>query len=252
MPTLPLVRGTGTALYPCKRIITFDTSVCVAANGSEQRWARRAPLFRFEFQYSRMNVTDRDSLKAFFAARLGMDGLDWTAGFCTLTYNNLTFDDDAMEVQQQTNLIYDTILKFHQTQNLGYTIPSPGGAFPSFSWGGSLQLPFASVTQFLTAVGDSPSGPRYTYGFYGTGQTNYPTRGLKRWKVSLPVLADANVTTLENFFVGQQGRYGQFSFTDPMDSVTYTTVRFGEDVLELQYQGPNQTAATFTLVETNN
>lgn len=248
MATLPKVfGGVGFAQFPVTRQIVFDTRIDVAPNGSEQRFVNNVPLFRFVFPYNSLLGADQIALLNFFNARAGMNASDWTAAMLAQTYANLTFDDDTISLTQQDPLLWNVALKFHQTQNKSYTIPSPTN-FPNLSSGKPFQRPYGPQWRSLTVAGDSTTGSRYAYQFYGAGLSNFPSSPLRGWTLSYPVLSDADVATIENFFVGSQGRFATFSLTDDT-STTYAHCRFATDVLSLQYVAPNQTNVQFSIQE---
>lgn len=253
MSALPLVRGTAQALYPLKRTIAFDTLVSISANGSEQRSPRcGVPLFRLAFQYQNLSYADLGNLQTFFAGEKGMFASNWQVTLGSTVFANLTFDQDIIEFIEQRPKLYQCALQFRQVQNRAYTIPSALSAFPSLANVTITQLPFSQMFRNVTATGTSPSGANYSYSFYASSLTNYPTRPLRRWKLSYAALSDADLATLENAFVGWQGRYAGFSFTDPDSTTTYAHCRLDQDSMEINYQGPGQAGASLIVTETNN
>ena len=249
--TLPKVfNGIGFAQYPVTREIVFDTRVDIAANGSEQRFVNNVPLFRFKFPYNSLLGTDQAALLAFFNTQMGAAFSDWSAVLGTQTYANLAFDHDTVQFSQIDPLLWSLQLGFRQTQNPGYPIPS-AGAFPVFTSGKRFQRPFAPVWRNLTAFGDSPTGTRYAYRFYGAGLTGFPTTQLRGWELSYPVLSDADVAILEQHFVGSQGRLASFDFYDDQGTLQ-SFCRYGTDVLSLSYLGPNRTQAAFSVLQFSN
>lgn len=255
MPTLPLVfNGTTQAQYGSILRLKFDTGVTLMANGTEQRWKKRAPLFEFEFNYNSLGPTDRDSLKNFCASESGMDAINWSLGLkvggSTVTYNNLTFDHDVFTLMERENLLYSCTLRMHQVQNKSYAIPSVSAVFPTLSVGAFTELPYAPSYRNLTSVNDSPTGQRYALRWWGGGFTGFPAAQLHRWNLSNPVLPDVDVATIQQYFTWAQGRLQTFSLT-PEDHVAYTKCRFATDVLEMRFVGPQQTSISLPVVETN-
>jgi hypothetical protein len=252
-PALPLIFGNHQAQYPVTRRIKFNTRVDVAANGAEQRFVDNNPLFSFSFPFNSMTYTDEQSLLTFFNARLGMFETDWTAILGTQTYANLTFESDTFQMMRSDPLTYELSLNFKQTQNLGYPLGTPTG-FPVLTSGLPFQRPYSMSYRNLTVAGDSPTGTRYTYAFRNAGVSGFPPGVLHGWKLSYPVLSDADTAIIEAFFVASQGRYQTFTFLD--DAVptpnSYGFCRFGEDELALIYRGPNWTECSFSVVEFSN
>ena len=247
MSSLPLIFGIGTAQYPISRSIQFDTVVAVAANGSEQRCVRNVPLFRFSFSYSDLLAADQTSLLNFFNGQLGMRATNWSAALKGITYANLTFEEDTIQWTRRDAITYEGTLKFRQTQNPGFSIPVVG-AFPTLSAGLSFQRPYSADWRNLTVAGDQATGERYAFGFYGTSILRFPTRPLRAWHLNYPILADTDVATLENHFIGCQGRWQTFQFTDDTGTV-YPFCRYGDDTMTFNYRGPNLTDCSFSIVE---
>ena len=94
-------------------------------------------------------------------------------------------------------------------------------------------------------------GPTYSYAMYGAGVSGFPSGMLAAWTLPYVNMPDADLVTLEAFFIAQMGRAGSFSFTSPYDSVTYSNVRFDMDSLDISHQSVNQSNVTVQLVQTN-
>jgi hypothetical protein len=250
---IPGLRGTSQqALYPFTRIVSCNTLVTTFMNGSEQRFVSQVPLTHFVLPMSFLSDTDRTNYLSWISGVKGQFAQNITLTLGTTTYSNLTWMDDSLDLtSKMSSGYYDQQIVLRQVQNGSYTVPSGTfTSYPTFSWGGSVQLPFEQLSNYMTGVVDQPSGPRYAYSWYGAGLTNFPTGFLRTWKLSYPLLSDADVATLENFFRGCQGRYLSFSFTDPVDSTTYTHVRFNQDDLQIKYLTKNQSTTEVTLLQT--
>lgn len=253
MPTLPLVRGgVAQVLYPFTRRVKFSTMIHVAADGKEQRAAGRGvPLFEGTLTYNELNAADFALINNFFAARSGQfQTWDMTIG--GKTYSNLKFTQDVIEWDESSPKLYSTKLGWRQLNNAGYTIPIPGASFPNLSVGVITQYPYRPGYRQLTTVNDQASGWAYPYRWYGAGLTGFSTAAVRRWTLSNPVLPDADVVTIENDFVGRLGMWGAMSLQDPEDGLApHANCRYGSDVLQIEYLGPNQTAINFVIEETN-
>ena len=61
----------------------------------------------------------------------------------------------------------------------------------------------------------------------------------RRWLVQLTELDEGELVTLRDFFAGQQGEAGTFSFTDPWDEAVYPNCSFanGEEVSQWLGEG---------------
>lgn len=252
MATLPLVKGTAQVLYPFTRRVRFQTGIYVSANGSEQRCpGRGVPLFEFVLNYSNLSLSDRNAINTFFTGRPGAFDTTWQMTVLGVTYQHLKFTDDVIRWKESSPNLYSSTINVRQVQNPGYSIPSVGSSFPSLASGAFTQLPYGPEWRDLTSVNDQPSGFAYGYQWYGAGLSGFPSSALRRWGLSNPSLSDADVATIENYFVGNLGAYGAFSVTDPEDSSVHTNCRFETDVLEIQYQQFAQTVVNFSVIETN-
>lgn len=237
-----------TALMPFTRRVMFDTGVTYFANGTEQRWKKRAPLASFEFNNNSLTAADIALLLTHHLNQGGQGSSDWSLTIGSTTWSNLALTNDSFSFTNTQGLIYNTKLAATQTQNKGATIPSVSAVWPTFSSGAKLQYPFSATFRNLTTVSKSTTGAQWSFKWLGAGVTNQPTRALRAFNAPM-VLSFADATTLETFFTWAQGRLNTFSFTDPYNGTTYTKVRFDTDVLELNYQDTNRVSVTLPLVE---
>jgi len=70
-----------------------------------------------------------------------------------------------------------------------------------------VQLPFSQTYSHLTSVSELDSGPHQSYA--------WRPNPLKAWDLTYAALEPIEYETLLNFFLGQQGRYAEFTFLDP-------------------------------------
>lgn len=251
---LPGLRGTSQqALYPFTRIVSCSTTVNTFFNGSEQRWANRVPLYNFILPMNVLNATDKSSWLTLHAEAKGEFEQNLTLTLGSTTYSNLALmSDDIVQTNSRT-ILFDQEIHLRQTLTpASYTPPSVGTSFPTFSWGGVAEMPYSQVSSFLTNMTDQPSGPRYAIALYNGGWTNFPSTYLRSWRITFPLLEQTDMNTLENFFLGVQGRLTSFSFTDPLDSTTYNNCRFDQDELQIQYLTLNQFSTEITIKQTYN
>jgi hypothetical protein len=87
---------------------------------------------------------------------------------------------------------------------------------------------------------DMASGPRFSY--------SYRVNPKHRWTLTYSSLTDADLGTIETFFNSMHGRYGSFEFTDT-EGTTYSSCRFDQDSLDVNYIGPNQSSVQLIVVE---
>lgn len=260
---LPILRNTtgtlnGQVLYPFIRTVSCSTTVHKFQNATEQRWVNRNPLFNFSLPMTSLNVTDKAAWLAFFVTTKGRLASDLQLSLGSTTYSNLSSESDDLAVTNKIPLFFDQQINLLQVSNYPWTIPAVSiSAFPLLRFGSpmspvaSFEMPFTQNSSFFTDNTTSPYGQQYSYGWYGTGLSGFPTSYLRAWKLSYPLLTDADALTLEQFFEACQGQYSSFDFTDPFDSITHHKVRFASDNLSFKYGTLNQQAADIVLVQTN-
>lgn len=86
--------------------------------------------------------------------------------------------------------------------------------FPTLKTGAVMQYPATRVLEFSTSVVRFVDGQEQRFRKY-KGEA-------KRWAVRLDLLSDEELNRIEEFFLEQQGRLGQFDFVDPWDNATHT------------------------------
>jgi hypothetical protein len=72
---------------------------------------------------------------------------------------------------------------------------------------------------------------------------------LHEWIIRLDLLDEAEIKTLEQFFLDQQGQFESFSFTDPKDNVTYPDCSLVIDDLAISVQGERRGKTTVIVRE---
>jgi phage-related protein len=102
--------------------------------------------------------------------------------------------------------------------------------FPLLKTGAIAQYPADRTRQFSTQV----------FRFLDGGEQRFPAFGapLRQWTIRLDWLDEAELETLQEFFVSEDGRAGTFSFTDPWDGTVYASCSFASDTLAAEFQGP--------------
>ncbi len=125
---LPALKSGYVAKYPLTIEQNFSTGVFRALNDSEQRWARRQPVFGFQLVYTDVDSYDVNIMREFFLSKKGMfvDGQltntftvvlpDDILGTFT-TYNFCYFyTEDFTTVESKPNL-YSFVLKLGQARH---------------------------------------------------------------------------------------------------------------------------------------
>lgn len=102
-------------------------------------------------------------------------------------------------------------------------------AFPRLKTGAVMQYPASRTVEHATRV----------HRFVDGGEQRYRERGapLRRWVIRLDRLDEAELQSLQEFFVQAQGRAGTFSFLDPWDDVTYDNCSLEDDDLTVEVSG---------------
>jgi len=253
---LPILRGTtgglnAQVLYPFTRSVRFTTTITTHMNGSEQRWPHHPPLAGFDLPFSSLNATDRAAWLALHSTVVGRFAKNLTITLGSTVYANLTSMSDDLAQTNRINLFADQEIHLRQVQNGSWTPPVALTAYPTLGLGVLAELPYVQISTFLTSINENPNGPRYAYSWYGASLTNFPSGYLRVWKLSYPLLNDADILTIENAFTGWMGRSLSFTFTDPIDSTLYSHVRCDQDELQIRAITNNQWSMELTLRQTN-
>ncbi|HXM41608.1 MAG TPA: DUF2460 domain-containing protein [Bryobacteraceae bacterium] len=72
---------------------------------------------------------------------------------------------------------------------------------------------------------------------------------LHQWTIALDLLDEAELATLDQFFLSNQGRFGSFSFTDPWDGTVYPNCSLAGDSFGFQLRGEMRGKTTLTVSE---
>jgi hypothetical protein len=113
--------------------------------------------------------------------------------------------------------------------------------FPSLKTGAVMQYPAGRTRQFSTQAYRFLDGSEQRFALYPTA--------LLRWTIKLDLLDEAEIETLREFFLSEDGRAGSFSFTDPWDGSVYPNCSFGSDTLAAEFKGPMDGAVQVIVME---
>lgn len=108
------------------------------------------------------------------------------------------------------------------------------------------QLPYTTGLAYANVVRDVESGMRWTYprrGVAAVPQT-YSLNPLGKFEVQFSRVSDANLSTLEAFFVARKGRYGAFEFLDPGGNL----LQYSEDFSDASWDKSNGPVVVNTTV----
>ena len=199
-------------------------------SGTEQRYASSGLLNSFTLAYSRLPWADVAAIRDFWTTQKGAFDSTWQLTFLDPSaqsdrmYANLAFDSDELAWNETQQGRYDLSLGAAQTVAEAVTV-SPGGDFPVIRNGVRVQLPFRSALRFRTERSDLDYGRRFAWAVWPAA--------LRSWQLDYPVITDAEVKTLVDFYTAQGGPLHTFTFTDPNTNAAYTGCRFAPQPLEL-------------------
>jgi len=113
-------------------------------------------------------------------------------------------------------------------------------AFPTFAFGGSVNLPFGQAVEFRNVTNRMPHGYQFACNLHATA--------VKRWEITY-TLSDADLDTLRTFWADRYGSYEEFTFTDPDTGVTTNKCRFDQEELSVRHDGPNENVVQVVIQE---
>ena len=114
--------------------------------------------------------------------------------------------------------------------------------FPRLKTNAVMQYPATREIRFGNAVLRFVDGSQQCY--------RESQDGLRRWRIRLELLDEAEIAGLQAFFAANEGRYGSFSFVDPWDDTDYPDCSLDQDSFEFQLQGEMR-ASTLLVVKQN-
>ena len=113
--------------------------------------------------------------------------------------------------------------------------------FPILKTGSAVQYPFE--------VGQSGSTDVLRF-LAGDEQRYLTTPGnLRQWKIQLELLDEAELKSLEAFFMAASGSFDTFQFTDPATGTAYTNCFIASDLLKETIDGELNTGLTLIIQE---
>lgn len=111
--------------------------------------------------------------------------------------------------------------------------------FPRLSTGAIAQYPSSVRAETSTRI------LRY---IDGSEQRFREIAGTARfWTLRLDQVTELEMSAMEEFFVAQQGRFGQFTFVDPFDGTEYPNCSFDADSIRSQIFGEDWAGTTLTI-----
>lgn len=111
--------------------------------------------------------------------------------------------------------------------------------FPRLQSGAVAQYPSSGNLKASTRVLRYVDGSEQRY-----RETAIPARS---WTLHLNRITEQEMAAIEEFFMAQQGSFGQFTFTDPHDGVAYPDCSFDSDSLHSHIFGEDIAGATLVI-----
>ena|SRR5689334_19024992 len=114
--------------------------------------------------------------------------------------------------------------------------------FPTLKTGAITQYPATKTFQYFCVVSRFLDGSDQRYRDYSAP--------LRRWAIHLNMLDEAELSALDQFVVGQQGRFGTFLFVDPWTQSTIPHCTLEQDGLDYQMSEELRGTTSLVVVET--
>jgi hypothetical protein len=115
------------------------------------------------------------------------------------------------------------------------------GNFPLLKTGAVAQYPITRIIRFSTDVVRFLDGTEQRFREYSSP--------IRKWVIRLDLLDEEEMSKMEEFFLSEQGRSGDFSFTDPWDGTEYPSCSLDSDTVDLGFRGPARGRTTLVISE---
>jgi Conserved hypothetical protein 2217 (DUF2460) len=113
--------------------------------------------------------------------------------------------------------------------------------FPKLKTGAVAQYPATRTLKFQNQALRFVDGSEQRYRDYGGA--------LHRWEIPLDALDESEMAAIEAFFEENQGRFGDFAFTDPWDGNVYASCSLTSDDLALTSLGDMRGKTSLVVME---
>jgi hypothetical protein len=113
--------------------------------------------------------------------------------------------------------------------------------FPQLKTGAVAQYPATKVLRFQTQ----------TIRFLDGSEQRYRDSAgpLHQWVIRFSELDEAEMAAFDSFLIENQGRLGNFSFTDPWDGIQYQSCSLADDVLNVTSLAEMRGQTSVTVIE---
>jgi hypothetical protein len=115
--------------------------------------------------------------------------------------------------------------------------------FPLLSTGAVAQYPVVRSTDYGVEIIDFLDGTDQRCLIRG--------KRLRRWRISLDLLTEAELEQIETFFDSVQGDFARFTFTDPFTGEAVPNCRLGDSSLTTEYIAEASGKSSLWIEETN-
>jgi len=116
MASFPNLASGTPAKYPASCATEYRTGVITFADGSEQRYKKRAPLVRWTLTYSDISSADVETLSMFFSTCKGAFDKTWDITISGVLYSYCSFDQDDFAVTETRNGRFSVSLAVRQVR----------------------------------------------------------------------------------------------------------------------------------------
>lgn len=113
--------------------------------------------------------------------------------------------------------------------------------FPQLKTGAVAQYPLQRTIRFSTGIAQFVDGTEQRY--------RQLRGGLKRWTIDLDLLDEDEMAAFLDFALDEEGAFGEFAFTDPIDGVVYPACRFENDALVRQFVDTGHGSTSVVVVQ---
>lgn len=245
MSAFPFILGSSSVslTYPVSIRYICKTGFSVSANGTCQAFARSRAMAEFNMTLTEIPAADMTAINNHFASAKGKFDSTWTLDHDGFTYTGMRYEQDQISWEERGDF-WSTKLKA-----LGFcpTFSGIPGTFPSLDSGAVTQRPWGHGDRFETLSVDMPAGQRYTTALRGGGLTGFSATPIRGWDLVFQTASEAEAQKFLKWFVGQNGKRGTFSFTDPISSTVFTNCRHASDELTVTYNELNSAAFTLSV-----
>lgn len=246
--SLPIIRGTSTALYPFTQTYICNTGKSDAQSGATARWVKSPPIVRFEMPFNPLTQADKNTLKVDFGSYKGQFTTNLQLTALGTTWTNLSLDSDEFAAVEQVTTQYGVRWVVTQAIPQNLSAGSSGGGFPLLTNGTMGQLPYTQKKRWQTIVSKVQAGPKYALAEFAGGWANFPTDGVMGWELDERMLTDADVNTRVAHFLANWGSAKPFTFIDE-DGNSYIWVFYASDQMVITRQQPNVSSIKTVLVQ---